>query len=127
MICSCSLGQADNLQDVQEQGDNIDVQIQRSKNVLFRAQRVLLVATHHELCVHDEVQPEDESSETRVHQPHDTSVEEDGEESEANQHNESHEETTAAHGEIDLRLEREQRDGQREDRDNAHCHENLYV
>lgn len=117
---------SNDLQYIKKQSDDIDVQIQRGEDVFLRTERILLMPTHHELSVHDQVETEDESSETGVHQSHGPSVwEEPHEKSETYEDDERNEKTAAHNGEVDFRLESEQCDGEGENSYDSHRHQNF--
>jgi len=124
-VPSSIVDDSNDLQNIKEQSDDIDVQIQCSKDILLRVDRILLLTSHHQLGVHDQIQSEDESTDTSVHQPNGFSVEKYHEESETHEDDKSYKQTSAHHGEINLRLESEQGDGQCENGDNSHRHEHF--
>merc|ERR1712001_610868 len=56
LISGCS----NDLQNVEEQIDDVEVEVERSKDILLGVQRILVVATHHHLGVEDDVEAEDD-------------------------------------------------------------------
>lgn len=55
-------GRSDNRQNIDEDIDNVQVQSDRSKNILFGTNRMLVSAAHHHLSVVDQVNTEEQSS-----------------------------------------------------------------
>lgn len=103
---------ADDSQDVEEDVDDIEVQVQRRKDVFLGGDGVLVVTSHHELRVVDEVDGEDKRPARGVHQRHDPAGEEDGDEAEEEKDDYGGQEYAAHLGEVKPGLEGEQ--GQRE-------------
>ena len=70
LSCSSSLFSparyADYQEDVPEEVDDVQVDVEGSKDVFLRAESVLVFAAHHELCVVHNVEREDQRSDTAV-------------------------------------------------------------
>jgi hypothetical protein len=92
--------------------NNLQIQVQSRKNVLLRADRVLVLAAHHQLRVVHQINGEYQRAQRGVHQGHDAARYENRNNPEQQQHQNGHKEHTAHHGEIPLGLEREQRQAQ---------------
>ena len=61
---------ADYEEDVPEEVDDVQVDVEGGEDVFLRTESVLVFAAHHELSVVDNVEREDESSDTAIAQHH---------------------------------------------------------
>jgi len=53
-------GCPDDLKNVEEEIDDVQVEVERGKDILLGVQRILVIATHHHLGVKDNVEAEDD-------------------------------------------------------------------
>ena len=68
LLVPATAGYADYEENVSEEVDDVQVDVEGSKDVFLRTESVLVFAAHHELCVVHDVQREDQSSDTAVAQ-----------------------------------------------------------
>ena len=61
---------SNNLKDVHEQVDDIEIEVESSKDVFLWTERVLVTAPDHELGVVDDVQTEDDAPDAGVDEVH---------------------------------------------------------
>ena len=92
---------AENLEQVDEDHDDVEVQDQRTNDVVVQGELVALAAQH-KLSVHDEVDTEQEDTKSRDHHLEDMAVEEDPEEAEEEESHSGHEDDTPLRSEIGL-------------------------
>lgn len=104
---------------------NIQIQIQCSKNVLFRTYAVLVLTSHHKLCVVNQIDTEQKSTGTCIDDCDGLSWEENGDDSEQHQYNNGNEQNSTHHGEIPFRLEREKRQAETNRCRYAYCQKYL--
>ena len=57
---------ADNAEDISEEVDDVQVEVEGRKDVLLRAEGVLVLPSHHDLGVVDQVEGEDDAPYGRV-------------------------------------------------------------
>lgn len=60
-------GTSNNRENVHEDVDHIQVECEGCKHILFRRERILVASTNHELCVKNQIEGEQQSTETGVH------------------------------------------------------------
>lgn len=118
--------QPNNLQDVHEYLHDIQIQIQRRKNVLLRTDRIFVLATHHHLRIVNEVDAEDECTKRRVNQRDSFAAHEYRHNAEDHQNYYGHEQHATHHCKVPLGLECKQCQPQADSCRDAHGHQNLY-
>ena len=87
--------------------DDVQVDGQGSKDVLFRRDGKLVVASQHQLSVVNQVEREHQRAQGRVHQTDDSSRVDHGQEAEQSQNNETDEHDTTVSCKIPFGLESE--------------------
>lgn len=104
---------------------NVQIQIQCGENVLFRTDRILMLAAHHHLCIVHQIDTEDERAQRRVNQRNRFSRYENRHNAENQQNQHSDKQNAAHHRKVPFRLERKQRQSQANGRRYADGHHHL--
>lgn len=111
-------------QNVQEDVDYIQVQVEGCEDVFLGGDAVLVLASHHQLGVVDQVEGEQQSAQRRVHQRYYVVARDEyGDKTKDEQHDSGTQQHAAHHCEVPLGLQREQREREAYRRRYTHCHQ----